>query len=115
VLCSPVNLIALLRTAGMIWHQHQFLENAEHIAEASQALFERVQVFLRHFRRVGAGLKTAEEAYNEAVRSYETRLVPAGRRVTELKGAQIESEMESLEAIEVGLRELPAAAEEPEA
>lgn len=107
LLCSPASLVALLRTVGLFWQKHEVVENADQIAEASRELFKRISTFVQHFARLGKSLKAAEEAYNDAVGSYQGRVLPAGRRVTELKGAQLQAEAEELESVEVALRPLP--------
>ncbi|HEY3397752.1 MAG TPA: DNA recombination protein RmuC [Armatimonadota bacterium] len=114
LLCSPTSLVAHLRTVAMIWHQHEFLENATAIAECSQELFNRLSVFVGHFGRIGKGLQDAENAYNSAVGSYQSRILPQGRKVVELGGAARQAELAELDPVQVVLRELPATAGEEE-
>ncbi|MFQ6096430.1 MAG: DNA recombination protein RmuC [Armatimonadota bacterium] len=108
LLATPTTLIALLRTVAMTWHQQQVIENAEEIARVSREFFERVAKFSEHLTKVRDGLQRAARAYNEAVGSWERRVLPQGRRLAELGGAPQEAEAPELQPVDVALRELPA-------
>jgi len=54
-------------------------------------LFKRLKLFVEHFAGIGRGLKNAVDKFNEAVGSYENRLLPEVRRFQELRGAEGES------------------------
>ncbi|MEP0846164.1 MAG: DNA recombination protein RmuC [Phycisphaerae bacterium] len=84
ILATPTTLIALLRTVAHGWQQHELLENAERIGHAAEELFKRVKTFADHLEDVGKALTKASESYNRAVSSWESRVVPAGRRVAAL-------------------------------
>jgi DNA recombination protein RmuC len=88
LLATPASLIALLRAVLMSWRQHKDIENAAAIAEAAQDLFTRVCKFTEHFERIRDGLSKANEAFNEAVSSYERRVRPAGERIQKLRGTE---------------------------
>jgi len=109
LLATPTTLIALLRTVALSWHQEQIIENAEAIATASREFFERVSKFTEHLGRIHDGLERASKAFNEAVGSWQSRVLPSGRRVSELGGARQGADVVELEPVEVALRELPAA------
>lgn len=87
LLATPASLIALLRSVAVSWQQHKQTENAQKIAEAARELFSRVCVFTEHFARIGDGLARANEAFNKAAASYQSRVRPAGEKLTELGGA----------------------------
>jgi DNA recombination protein RmuC len=109
LLASPTTLIAVLRSVALTWHQEQIIENAEEIARISREFAERVATFAGHLGRIRDGLDRASKAYNEAVASWQARVVPSGRRVAELGGAGRTGETAELAPVEVALRELPAA------
>jgi DNA recombination protein RmuC len=64
-------------------------------------LYDRASKFSEDLQRVGKGLKTALDAFNTAVGSYERRLMPIGRRLEEMDVAeQSRRQMQSLEPID---------------
>ena len=81
VLASPVNLIALLKAVAHGWRQQEMAENAQRIGETGRELYDRVRVFVEHFGKVGDGISRASKAYDAAVGSYESRIVPSARRL----------------------------------
>lgn len=90
LLATPATLIALLRAAAYGWRQDTAARNAEAISAQARELHDRVAGFLDHFARVAPALENAAKAYNAAVGSLESRVLPAGRRLAELgaKGAK---------------------------
>ena len=108
LLATPASLIALLRSVSVSWQQHKQTENAQKIAEAARLLFERVCVFTEHFERIGEGLTKANDAFNKAANSYQSRVRPAGEKLKELGGAAPEKDLAELPLVEATLRLPPA-------
>ena len=92
----------------MSWQQHKQTENAQKIAEAARELFSRVCVFTEHFEKIRDGLSKANEAFNRAASSYQSRIRPAGEKLTELGGTSPEKELADVQPLDGALR-LPAA------
>jgi DNA recombination protein RmuC len=90
LLATPVTLLALLRTVRMNWDNLQVEENARRIQELARELFERFLKFGEHFAKSGRSLDAAVRAYNDAVGSFERRVVPAGRRLAELRVGDVD-------------------------
>jgi DNA recombination protein RmuC len=88
LLATPTTLVALLRTVA-IYHQHLALaENAREIGDVAGQLYDRAAKFGEDLARAGRGLKTAVEAFNAAVGSFERRLLPMGQKLESLKVAE---------------------------
>jgi len=107
ILATPTTLIALLLTVAHTWKEHQMAENAEEIAKAGSELFDRVETFAKHLANIHSSLEKAVKAYNDSVGSWESRVVPGGKRLKEL-GTVIEGrDVPQLDVIEKTLRNPP--------
>jgi DNA recombination protein RmuC len=111
LIATPTTLVGLLRTVELGWRQERIAAEAQQIATAANELHGRVGVFLRHFSKAGRQLNSAVKAYNDAVGSAESRVLPSLRRFQEL-GAAIDEEVEAPQRIEAGAK--PVVAEELE-
>jgi DNA recombination protein RmuC len=83
VIASPATLIALLRTVAYCWQQETVAESARAVSKLGRELYERLGTFAKHFAKVGRQLDGAVGAFNEAVGSFETRVLVAARRFPE--------------------------------
>lgn len=90
------------------WQQHKQTENAKEIAEAARELFSRVCVFTKHFEELRDGLTKANEAFNKAASSYQSRVRPAGEKLTELGGTAAGKELADIQPLDGTLRLPPA-------
>lgn len=107
VLATPTTLIALLRAVGYGWRQEQMNAHAEEAGRLGKDLYERMAVLAEHVNDVGQALGKSVSAYNRAVGSLETRILPAARRFKEL-GVASEKDIPQLAPAElVPRRTLP--------
>lgn len=100
MLATPASLIALLRSVSMSWQQHAQTENAQKIATVAQEFYARVVIFTEHFSQIRGGLEKANEAYNKAAASFQSRVRPAGERLAELGGAPESKELPMVSQVE---------------
>jgi DNA recombination protein RmuC len=84
LIATPTTFIGLLLTAAYGWRQEQVAENAQRISELGRQVHERLAILVEHFAMVGKSLEKSVEAFNRAVGSLETRVLPAARRFPEL-------------------------------
>jgi DNA recombination protein RmuC len=106
LLATPASLIALLRSVAVSWQQHAQTKNTAAIAEAAQELFTRVCKFTEHFERIRSGLERANNAFNEAAGSFQSRVRPAGERLIELGGGATGKELADVQPLD-GQTRLP--------
>jgi DNA recombination protein RmuC len=78
---GPLTLISLLRTFAMGWQALRQEENAKRIATIGKVLYERAMKFSEHLLEVRKHLERSVNAFNGAVGSYETKLLPQGRKL----------------------------------
>jgi DNA recombination protein RmuC len=111
IITTPSTLLALLRTCALQWQQAALAENAQRIGESATELLVRIEKFSDHLQGVGKGLETAVKGFNQAVGSFNTRLLPGARNTAEL-AHKLDLVPTEAKAVETTLRtdvaELPA-------
>jgi DNA recombination protein RmuC len=111
LIASPLTLIALLRAAALGWRQERLTINAEEISRLGRELYDRARTFADKFETVGARLDSTVKAYNDAVGSYDTRVMVSMRRFKEL-GAATGDDIAPVAPLDSAARPLQAASQQ---
>ncbi len=110
VLATPATFIALLRAIAYGWRQAKVAENAQRISEVGRELAERMAVLVEHLSNIGGGIGRAVDAYNKAVGSLESRVLPTARKLDALAlEAGSKRAISELDPIEQAVRQLAPA------
>jgi DNA recombination protein RmuC len=113
LIATPTTLIGLLRAIHYGWRQELMAESAREIAETGRELHRRLAVFAEPFAKVGRQLGSAVHAYNDAVGSFDRRVVPQLRRI-EAAGAASARQPAQIDVVEELPRPLTAGLEPAE-
>jgi len=106
IIASPASLMALLKAASYGWRQEAIADNAREISMLGQELHTRLGTMAEHLGRIGKGLSNATGAYNDAVASFETRVLSSARKFKGLGATSQDAEIIELRAVEGGARRL---------
>ena len=66
LLVSPSTLLFVVRTIAHLWRQEAQGRNAQKIAERGTELYDKLAAFVADLQKVGARLKDAQAAYDDA-------------------------------------------------
>jgi DNA recombination protein RmuC len=80
LIATPTTLLAMLRAVAYGWQQERVAESAQAISELGRDLHARLVKLSNLLATLGTRLNSTVRAYNEAVGSYEARVLPAARR-----------------------------------
>ena len=105
ILATPTSLVALLRAVAYGWRQEALAENAERIRQVGEEMYARLATFSEHLARVGKSLDNGVNAYNKAVGSFDSRILPSARKFSEM-GIQSKKDVDGLEPLERSPRPL---------
>jgi DNA recombination protein RmuC len=104
LIATPTTLLALLRAVAYGWQQERVAESAQAVSELGRELYTRIAKLSNLLGTLGSRLNSTVKAYNEAVGSYEHRVLPAARRFEDHGAVASGRELPSIEQVTVNAR-----------
>lgn len=83
ILATPSTLMALLRVVALAWQEDRAAAGAEEILTLAQEAVSRVGMLAGHLQLLGTRLDATLAAYNKVVGSWQSRIRPVSRRLSE--------------------------------
>lgn len=105
LIATPLTLIALLLTVAHGWRQQALAENTESIRAAGTELYTRLLTVSNHLGGLRSAIERTVGAYNETIGSLERNVLPAARKLHELRPANA-GQLEEISSIESSPRAL---------
>ena len=84
LIATPVTLVALLKAVAYGWQQQQVMENTRQIALQGKQLYHYLSPLLKNLGGLGRRLDQVVLDYNNVVGSFESRVLPAARRLRQM-------------------------------
>jgi DNA recombination protein RmuC len=109
LIATPTTLLAMLRAVAYGWQQERVAESAQAISELGRELHGRLVKLSTLLATLGTRLNSTVRAYNDAVGSYEARVLPAARRFEDHGSVAAGRELPALEPVTVSARSVHAA------
>jgi DNA recombination protein RmuC len=107
LIATPTTLLAMLRAVAYGWQQERVAESAQAISDLGRELHGRLVKLSNLLATLGSRLNSTVRAYNEAVGSYEARVLPAARRFED-HGSVATGELPALEPVTLSARSVHA-------
>lgn len=114
LIATPTTLLALLHSVAYGWQQERVAESAQAVSELGRELYGRLIKLSTLLATLGRRLNGAVGAYNEAVGSYEARVLPGARRFAEHGAVSEGRELPELEQVTTSARAVHIAEEAAE-
>jgi len=99
ILATPSILVALLQSVAYGWRQHRLTEHAEQIRTIGEDLYNRLGTFGEYLAKMGKSLDSCVSQFNNAVGSFERRVLPGARKFTEM-GITSKKSVDEIEQID---------------
>jgi len=84
LIATPVTLISVLKGVAYGWRQEKLAQNAEELRRIGAEFYDRLRAFAEVYADSGRHLARALDAYNRSAGSWDTRVLPSLRRMSEL-------------------------------
>ena len=106
ILATPTSFVALLRAVAYGWRQEALAANADLIREVGEDLYQRLAVFTEHLSRLGGSLEGSVSAFNKAVGSFDSKVLPGARKFVDM-GVTPKKTLEPPAPLEITPRGVP--------
>jgi DNA recombination protein RmuC len=106
ILATPTSFVALLRAVAYGWRQEALAANADRIREVGEDLYQRLAVFTEHLSKLGGSLEGSVSAFNKAVGSFDSKVLPGARKFVEM-GVAPKKTLEPPTPLEIAPRAVP--------
>jgi DNA recombination protein RmuC len=104
LITTPTTLLAMLHAIAYGWQQERVAESAQAVSELGRELHGRLVKLSNLISTLGTRLNSTVRAYNEAVGSYEARVMPAARRFEDHGAVAAGRELPELEEVTTSAR-----------
>jgi DNA recombination protein RmuC len=99
-ICPPEAVYPVLKNVMLSWQQKKLHENAENIQKQALMIHSRLKTFYDYFSKIGKQLESAVNAFNSGAKSWDSRLLPAVRKIEEMGISDIGRELEQAKAVD---------------
>ncbi len=72
ILVSPTTLLVALRAVENTWRYERQAQNIEEVYKRAEELYKKFNSFVEDLKKVGKGLESANDSYNEAFKKLST-------------------------------------------
>ena len=84
LIATPMTLISILKGVSYGWRQEKLAQNAEELRRIGAEFYDRLRGFAETYTESGRHLAKALDAYNRTAGSWDARVLPSLRRMSEL-------------------------------
>lgn len=96
-LTSPVSFWSTLKAVASSWRHEQLAESAEEVIALGAQLTSRLATTAGHLDKLGRSINSTVSAYNQAIGSIESRVLPSARKLAALEGVDAPTTPTSLD------------------
>lgn len=100
IIANPTTLIAILKTAHLVWNEEKISENAKEISEIGRELYDRMMKMGDHFSQLGRHINQSVDSYNHTIASFESRVLVSARKLKEKGAATFGKDLHRLDELE---------------
>jgi DNA recombination protein RmuC len=109
LITTPTTLLATLWAVAYGWQQERVAESAQAISSLGRELHTRLAKLSELLSKLGARLNSTVNAYNEAIGSYERRVLPQARRFADHGAVSADSELPRIDPVTSSARTVAVA------